>query len=537
MSSPVVNGRSFILVAGRPGARHVAGSVLLFFAAACAGVKQVPELGNGAAGQGSAGAGGPAAGGASGVGSGAGGGPATSGAAGTIGPAGGCKNLQCQQTGCTQGACQQHACPGTTKTTLSGTIYDPAGKTPLYNVIVYVPNATPSAITEGVSCDKCAGTATGSPISPTLTDANGQFVMDDPPVGSNIPLVIQIGKWRREVTVPSITACQDNPLSDVNLTRLPANQNEGHIPSIALTTGHADALECLLRKIGLADSEFTTDAGTGRVHMYYGGDLTGPTGSGAGANSFDAAHGGAAFSSASTLWGSLPKLMSYDIVILSCEGSQYQSAKQPYFGNMKMYGDAGGRIFMDHLHFDWLKYGPAPWPQTANYIGVGKDLPSPFTANIDTSFPKGVAFAQWLVNVGATTAPPAGSPETIQILQGQYSVEATVPPYTQRWIYTDHNPNDSKMNPGVEYMTMNTPAELAATMPANQCGRIVFTDVHVVSASTSGAQDTSRPTTPFPGGCVTSGALSPQEKALEFMLFDLSSCVQPDPIPPTITVN
>ena len=77
----------------------------------------------------------------------------------------------------------------------------------------------------------------------------------------------------------------------------------------------------------------------------------------------------------------------------------------------------------------------------------------------------------------------------------------------------------------VEYLSYNAP--LAVT-DDKVCGRAVFSDLHVSAAIRSSGDV---PGEAFPSGCKL-GDLTPQEKALEFLLFDLSSCVQNDKLPP-----
>src|SRR6185437_11309357 len=110
---------------------------------------------------------------------------------------------------------------------------------------------------------------------------------------------------------------------------------------------------------------------------------------------------------------------------------------------------------------------------------------------------------------------------TLRIKQAKHNV-SSVDAGAQSWISLS-NPNSTPAGQNaVEYMTFNTPV---GADPKTQCGRVVYSDLHVSSTDVVGQ--------PFPTGCVTQD-LSPQEKALEFMLFDLSSCVQSDAMPPVV---
>jgi hypothetical protein len=408
--------------------------------------------------------------------------------------------------------CQIHACSGGGSTTISGTIYDPAGKNPLYGVVAYVPNKTPDPITTGASCYSCSDLYTGDPIATSITDATGKFTITKAPDGANIPLVIQVGKWRRQFVLPSVTQCADTAVPDQTLT-LPKNASEGDMPNIAMSTGSADTLECLLTRIGVDDAEVVPGTtATGHIHIFKGNNGAPDTNP----KSPDPSM---------ALWDSDADIMKYDIVLLSCEGQETENMNQQVLFD---YTTAGGRVFASHYHYAWFNTGPFGAANLATWKTGSQDI-NDINATVVTTtwtnqpFQRGQSMHDWLQNVGALT----NNELPIQAARHNADVSVTNTP-SQPWILAD---NQSPSPGAAQDFTFDTPIGVPAAM---QCGRVAYSDMHVGAASNDYSNSSITPT-----GC-TQEDLSPQEKALEFIFFDLSSCVTPNnaqqqPPPPSQT--
>ncbi len=470
------------------------------------------------------------------------GGGMTGGDGGTGGPL--CSGALCNQS-------MVDNCAGSNMpyTSISGVVYDPAGALPLYNVFVYIPSGTPDDIDPGnPACTPCEAPASGGPIISALTDEKGTFTLVQTmpngygvPSGANIPLVIQTGKWRKQITIPTVAKCAPTAIPDPAAPsmklRLPANSSEGDMPIIAFTSG-CDPAECFLRHIGISDSEFvppdaplptawkagaTPVAGAGHVRFYTGNDETAR-----GGGTASAIAGGNTPADTYAWWASPANLLENDIIFNACECSAYDRGMTSYRA-MDDYLNGGGRLFTTHYYYNWFAQptgtadlqSVAQWDPNTNVAGSN----AVETDTIDQTFPKGVAFATWLQDNAITTT--AG---TIMLGDVRDNVDAILPVgceaagtcLSTQWIY--NTMPVAGLKAGSRYISFNTPVGQVASA----CGRAVFSDVHLSGTSNDQA---------FPNECTNPdpmGIHTTNEKALEFLFFDLSSCVQNDRQKPTM---
>ena len=63
---------------------------------------------------------------------------------------------------------------------------------------------------------------------------------------------------------------------------------------------------------------------------------------------------GMALTQATSLWSNRTQLMGYDIMMMSCTGTDNDSHSTAQHENVSAYADAGGRIFGSHWHNGWI---------------------------------------------------------------------------------------------------------------------------------------------------------------------------------------
>jgi len=342
--------------------------------------------------------------------------------------------------------------------------------------------------------------------------------------------VVQIGKWRKEITVPAVTQCGSTSAGNISL---PKNLTDGayaSLPNIAVSTGGADALECMLTRVGVDEGFFTgTPTGPG-VHVFQG------------AGGYSTATP-ASPSSPASLWDSATDLQQYDVIMLSCEGAPTTGVTSATAALLAPYVSAGGRVFAEHYHYAFFVdpnagTAYAQFPNVAGWTNIGPfGNDAPYTADItgviqttlpnSNPFPEGIALKAWLGNVGALNS---SGELVVPVANARDDALVTSANVATPWVQTDPTVTPA----GTQYFSWDMPFG-APTNDAGvpqYCGRVVYTDMHVSGSSMDYTSSTVVPT-----GCVATNPLSPDEAAIEFILFDLSSCVVPvgfTPQPPIL---
>jgi hypothetical protein len=407
----------------------------------------------------------------------------------------------------------------------------------------------------GESCDRCADQDLGPILASAVTDGTGAFSLSGTiPIDEDFLLVTKVGKFRRAVThhLAPGAACTTSALATTmpnNPTRLPRTRTDApagltaavNLPKVAVSTGRIDAMECVLFKMGIAQTEFGNFGSAGRVHVYRGGTASNSQ-SGAridGSTPFD-----------QDLYGSLSRLESYDMVVADCEGQSYDSSlsqrgtattnttPQSNGDKIRNYVNRGGRMFASHLSFTWLHqngtqtyaagtrattgFGPvATWDTNVNanletagvgVISVGRPLASPRIEN----------FTDWMVSEGVTNA--STTPAFRFAITDPRSMAQTLGTSSEEFVFR----NDG--NGRVQQFSFNAP--YGAPEEAS-CGKVAYSGFHV-AATAGGTSPFSSAT--FPGHCTdalaNNGVLTNQEKILLYMLFDLGACVGDEPEAP-----
>lgn len=373
-------------------------------------------------------------------------------------------------------------------TRLVGTVTAPNGIDPIAGARVFIPNDI------------------GDPIVITKTEVDGSFSLFGVPFGEQVPLFIEKGGFLRTLALKNVESCTSRTLT-ADEARLPKNQKEGRLPKLAVGQGDYDQIECVLRTMGVDDSEFTSPTEKGAIHLYNN-------------------RGDAETAELYALFADAGNMAAYDLIFVNCTAWTFPDVtKYPSFPeNIRKYVDGGGRLYATDWAYDAIEQVPAFSPYIDFYGGTsGIEPEQQRSADYD-----GAAVSN---NLSALTASVSSEPlaswleETQSVSDGQ---NVLIQDFLPDWALMEATAADQATYPsttwvhGTASVTGNQEAKdrpLTVTFERGECGRVLYSSYHTrhgVDGHNAG---------PFPSYCRSSTSdILPQERILEYLILELSAC-------------
>ena len=408
---------------------------------------------------------------------------------------------------------------------VTGVTLAPNGVDPIPGVrVVLLPDtATFAPAANAVTCDHCVPVPSDS-VATQLSGTNGAFTLSSPVLdgGGTFTLEMLSGGFRHVLRHVAVPRCGSLSLTAAQTSFSGATTGDDTIPTIAVAgiagatsggTNVNDNFITVLTAIGITGYDV------------YNPDRTYPT----------IPPGAPAPHVHDLLEGMSPTPLShYQIVILPCgtlgNYTVQNNLDATAVTNLQTWLNAGGRLYASDLSYpaiaqpfsSGITFAPGPSSHAGAPpadVGVGQarpdagvpdgGIPNPLIATVDDA-----NLQAWLNALGATT----GNTIPITELKNPWGAVSLIPP-------TELTPDRLGSIPGKVWVSGDvawhgTPGTAVHPLtvqvdypgPTNAyCGRVAFTSYHVQTASTVGMPAT---------------ALSPQERVLEYLFFQLTTCIQ-----------
>lgn len=383
-------------------------------------------------------------------------------------------------------------CPGV-GTELTGTVLSPNGQDPIFGAVVYVTPGEPGALAAGVGCDTCSIPADA--IGFTTTGADGQFSIQHAyDQGGAVNLVIQKGRFRRIVRL-NTSGCVSVALTAAQTTLPGAAGTDVSFPRILVASMVNDDIGAVLTRVGI--TEFDSMDGCRRAASP--ADVTAcPLGQ---------------------LLADSTRLAQYNMVLLPCGSlgsfKTWQYLPAGIIAALQAFLEAGGRLYASDLSYGVIQ---RPFPTAFNFaggttlsqggndpadVGIGgsRAMPRSFEGVIDNP-----DLLAWMRGRGALL--PNDHVQLTEFLNPWGAVD-TAGPNATSWVHASvpWRAASGAIVPDADH-PLTVEAQYRGAAGAG-CGRVVFTSYHTTS--------TTAPTAP----------LTPQERVLEWLLFELGGCATP----------